>query len=76
MNTIGSHIPLGSLFIITVINNNPIQTAASLIGDAESSTGVTCSDDEIISTYITMRKGDSKHSTVSAVTITWRRSSL
>ena len=37
MSTIGSHVLLGSLLNITVINNNPIQSTASLIGGAESS---------------------------------------
>ena len=49
MSTIGSHVLLGSLLNITVINNNPIQSTASLIGDAESSKNgiaVTCSDGE------------------------------
>ena len=43
MSTIGSHVLLGSLL------NNPIQSTASLIGDAESSKNgiaVTCSDGE------------------------------
>ena len=49
MSTIGSHVLLGSLLNITVINNNPIQATGSLIGGAESSKNgiaVTCSDGE------------------------------
>ena len=49
MSTIGIHILLGSLLNITVIDKNPIQAVATLIGGAESSTNgtvVTCSDNE------------------------------
>ena len=49
MSTIGSHALLGSLLNITVINNNPIQATASLIGGAEFSRNgiaVTCSGGE------------------------------
>ena len=49
MTTIGSDECFGSLLNITVINNNPIQVTANLIGDAESSKNgiaVTCSDGE------------------------------
>ena len=49
MATIGNDERFGSLLNITVINNNPIQVTANLIGDAESSKNgiaVTCSDGE------------------------------